>query len=71
MGNFTYQKRKKTAVLSNCSEKDAEIKTNLSEEFDVYLIDENNFYTRSNVNLKNFTLKQNHVAVIKNYENIE
>ncbi len=58
-------------MLSNCSEKDAEIKTNLSEEFDVYLIDENNFYTRSNVNLKNFTLKQNHVAVIKNYENIE
>lgn len=58
-------------MLSNCSEKDAEIKTNLSEEFDVYLIDENNFYTRSNVNLKNFTLKQNYVAVIKNYENIE
>lgn len=58
-------------MLSNYSEKDVEIKTNLSEEFDVYLIDENNFYTRSKVNLKNFTLKQNHVAVIKNYENIE
>ena len=58
-------------MLSNYSEKDVEIKTNLSEEFDVYLIDENNFYTKSCVNPKSFTLKQNHVVVIKNYETIE
>lgn len=57
---------KKSVILSNVK-KDIEIETNLSDDFYVYLIDAENFIAKSDLNPKSFVLKENTVAVIKNF----
>lgn len=63
--------KKKIAMLSNYSKESVEIRTNLTDEFDVYLINEDYFYKKTDLKSDKFTLEQNNVVIIKNYDKIE
>lgn len=57
---------KKCIILSNVC-KDCEIELNVTDDFCVYIIDKDNFIAKTDLNPNAFTLKENTVAVIKNY----
>jgi hypothetical protein len=57
---------RKSVVITNIAES-VEIETELTEDFAVYIIDENNLFERTELNPKKFTLAENTVAVIKNF----
>lgn len=57
---------KKSVIVSNIGD-DAEIETNLSHDFSVYLINKENHITKTELNPRKFTLCENTVAVIKNF----
>jgi len=57
---------RKSVIISNIR-KDVDIEMNVSDEFSVYIIDADNFITKTDLNPKSFVLKENTVAVIKNY----
>ena len=57
---------KKAIILSNIN-KDVEIKSNLPDGFCVYIIDQDNYITKTDLNPKEFILKENTVALIRNY----
>lgn len=59
-------KDKKAILVSNINE-EVLLQLNLSEEFSVYIIDKDNFLTKTNYNPKEFVLKENQIALIKNY----
>ncbi len=59
-------KEKKAILVSNINE-EVLLQLNLSEEFSVYIIDKDNFLTRTNYNPKEFVLKENQIVLIKNY----
>ena len=56
----------KAIILSNTNE-DIEITANLPDGFSVYIIDKDNFITKTDLNPNKFELKENTIAVIKNY----
>lgn len=57
---------RKSLIISNTN-KDTKIELNLSEGFDVYIIDKENYITKTDLNPNEFVLKENTVAVIKNF----
>ena len=57
---------KKAVILSNIKD-DVKIETELSKGFYVYIIDQDNFITKTELNPSEFTLRKNTVAVIKNF----
>ena len=57
---------KKSIILSNLKE-DVEITANLSDGFNVYIIDKDNFITKTDFNPNKFVLKENTIVVIKNF----
>ena len=57
---------KSAVILSNIKE-DVKIKSNIPDGFSVYIIDKDNFITKTEYNPKEFMLKENTVAIIKNY----
>jgi hypothetical protein len=57
---------KKAIILSNIKE-DVKIISNLPKGFEIYLIDKENFITKTKMNPKKFKLKENTVVLIKNY----
>ena len=57
---------KKSIAITNTKE-DVEIETDLPEDFAVYIIDENNLFTKTELDPNKFTLKENTVAVLKNF----
>ena len=56
----------KAIVLSNIKE-ETEIELNLSDDFCVYMIDRDNYITKTELNHNKFTLKENMVVIIKNF----
>ena len=44
-----------------------DIETDLTEDFAVYIIDENNLFVKTELDPNKFTLAENTVAVIKNF----
>ena len=56
----------KSIAITNTKE-DVEIETNLTEDFAVYIIDENNLFTKTELDPKKFTLRENTVAIVKNF----
>ena len=61
------QKGEKRAIILSNIKEDVKIKSNLPKGFCVYIIDKDNFITKTKLNPKKFTLKENTVALIKNY----
>ncbi len=61
------QKGEKRAIILSNIKGDVKIKSNLPKGFCVYIIDKDNFITKTKLNPKKFTLKENTVALIKNY----
>ena len=59
-------KDKKAIIVSNVGE-DVKIISSLQKDFSVYLIDKDNQTTKTKLNPKKFTLKENTVVLIKNY----
>lgn len=59
-------KDKKAIIVSNVGE-DVKIISSLPKGFSVYLIDKDNHTTKTKLNPKKFTLKENTVVLIKNY----
>ena len=57
---------KMSIILSNIKQ-DAKINLNLSDGFYVYLIGKDDYMTKTELDPKEFTLKENTVAVIKNF----
>ena len=57
---------KKAIVITNVSE-DTNVELDLTDEFSVYIIDENNLFEKTDMNPKDFMLKENTVAVIMNF----
>ncbi|MBQ8606511.1 MAG: hypothetical protein IJ408_07205 [Clostridia bacterium] len=53
-------------ILSNIKE-DVTVKTDIPDGFTVYIIDKENLMTETELSAKEFVLKENTVAVIKNY----
>ena len=60
---------KKAIILSNIKE-DARIISNLSEDFCAYIIDKDHFLTMTELNPKEFILKENTAVLLKNYSDI-
>lgn len=61
------QKGEKRAIILSNIKEDVKIRSNLPKGFFVYIIDKDNFITKTKLNPKKFTLKENTVALIKNY----
>ena len=57
---------KKAIIISNVKESEV-IKTNLSNDFSVYVLDKENFIVKTSYKPSEFTLKENEVVLIKNY----
>ena len=57
---------KKSVVISNILD-DAEIELNLTDDFCVYIIDKENHITETKLSPSKFILKENTVAVVKNF----
>lgn len=58
---------KKAVMIANISEECKTIETNVNDKMDIYLIDENHFMTKEEMNAKEFVLEKNQVVFIKNY----
>lgn len=57
---------KRALVLSNIG-KDTLVELDLPHDFTVYLVDQEHLLTQTELNPRRFTLKENTVALIKNY----
>ena len=57
---------KSSIILSNIKE-DTEMKLNLPDGFSVYIIDKDNLFTKTDLYPEQFILKENTVAIIKNF----
>ena len=57
---------RKSVIVSNIEE-DVKIELNLEDDFSVYIIDKDNLMTKTELNPNEFILKENTVAVIKNF----
>ena len=53
-------------MIANIGE-DTEIELNLNSDYKVYLLDKEHFLTETDFSASSFTLKENQVALIKNY----
>ena len=58
---------KKAILLTNHSEDDQKVTLDADGDFDVYLIDQDNFLTKLDINAKDFVIGKNQVVFIKNY----
>lgn len=58
--------KRKALVISNIQE-DTRVETELTDEFEVYIINKENFMTKTELNPGDFVLEENTIAVIKNY----
>ena len=57
---------RKSIIISNTNA-DTEVGLALSDEFSVYVIDKDNLFTKTDLNPERFILKENTVAIIKNF----
>lgn len=57
---------RKTIIVTN-TKKDTKIELNLSDGFDVYILDKENYITKTGLTPNEFILKENTVAIIKNF----
>lgn len=57
---------RKTIIVTN-TKKDTKIELSLSDGFDVYILDKENYITKTSLNPNEFILKENMVAIIKNF----
>ncbi len=57
---------KRSIILSNIKE-DTEVKLNLPDGFSVHIIDQNNLFVPTDLDPEQFILKENTVAIIKNF----
>ena len=57
---------RRSVVITNIAES-VEIETELTKDFAVYIIDENNLFVKTELDPNKFTLAENTVAVIKNF----
>ena len=56
----------KAVMITNTSGADVKIETNIAQDFDVYLIDEEHLLEKVDAKANGFVLKQNQVVLIKN-----
>lgn len=57
---------RKSVIISNL-QKDTKVELNLTDEFIVYLLDKDNFITKTELNPNGFILRENTVAIVKNF----
>ena len=57
---------KKALMVTNVSDEDKEISVNLGDDFEVYMIDEENTLTKTYLNPKKFLLKSNQTVLVRN-----
>ncbi len=55
-------------MIANITGKDVFVETNLDEDYEVYLVDDEHKLEKVVINLKGFELKENWVVLIKNYK---
>ncbi len=57
---------RKSIIITNTKE-DVEVELTVTDDFSVHIIDKDNLFTKTDLNPKKFTLKENTVVVIKNF----
>ena len=55
----------KGVLLTNATDCDQTIKTNLTENFEAFLIDENHLMTKAKINPATFVLKANQIILLR------